>query len=86
MSQLFAFFDDKAMYFMPPVAAPNAASMMRSLRAAAAENVDAPFVRHPNDFILYEIGTFDDSTGLVDGKVVPVRVATFSEIFAQFPT
>ncbi|AXH74725.1 MAG: nonstructural protein [Microviridae sp.] len=86
MSRLFAFYDDKAMFFMPPAVAANENAIMRSLRAAKDEMPDAPFVRYPGDFILYDVGSFDEQTGVVDGLAVPRRVATFSEIFAQFAT
>lgn len=86
MQSVFSFFDDKAQFFLPPVVIHNFASLARSLRAAAAENVDAPFVRHPHDFIIYEIGTFDDETGLISGLDIPNRISSVAEVLAQSST
>lgn len=86
MKSVFSFYDDKACFFLAPVVIENFASLARSIRAAAAENADAPFVRYPSDFIVYEIGSFDEETGLLSGFDIPNRISSVAEILAQSST
>lgn len=86
MKMMYSFYDEKACFFLPPVVIENFASLSRSLRSAASENMDAPFVRYPSDFVIYEVGSFDELTGVVSGVSPPTRVATMAEVLAQLST
>lgn len=40
---------------------------------------DNPYFQHPEDYILYHLGEFDDNTGIFNLLTVPKQVATGKE-------
>ncbi len=62
ISNIYAVHDNKAVAFMAPFTTANAGTATRTFKEHV-NNPETVFARHPNDFCLYEIGTFDDSTG-----------------------
>ena len=67
-SRIYAIFDNKAKAYMAPFTTVNAETAIRTFREHA-NNPETVFARHPNDFCLFEIGTFDDQTGIVDNHI-----------------
>lgn len=77
--EIFTVFDDKVNAFLEPFFAKNKNHAMRNFEDAInMEN--HPFHRHPNDYILYQIGKFDDETGTITTHKVPKSVVTGSEV------
>lgn len=67
-TKIYAVFDNKAEAYMAPFTTLNAALALRSF----ADNLSDPnsiFAKHPHDFCLYEIGTFDDHTGDIQNYI-----------------
>lgn len=62
LNLVFAVSDIKAGAFMAPFSAASAGLAVRMFQDAVA-NRDSVFHRHPDDFVLFQIGTFDDLTG-----------------------
>lgn len=43
-------------------------------------NVQSPFNKHPRDFHLYYLGSYDIGTGTFEQKTLPVRIVGASDI------
>ena len=63
---MFSVYDSKSESYQPPQAYPTAGMAIRSFAAGANDKASA-FGRWPRDFTLFEVGTYDDSSG----KMIP---------------
>lgn len=70
--KVFAVRDMKAEAFLQPFFSPTVGAAMRAF-GDACEKPESPFHAHPVDYILYEIGSYEDSDGLIS-SVVPVKM------------
>lgn len=73
--QAFSIYDSKAVAYAPPffMARPELAlRAFRDLAADPASNVS----KHPEDYALFLLGEFDDSTGAIVSAGSPVQLAT----------
>jgi len=64
-TKIYAVYDNKAEAFMQPFFSETAGLALR----AYSENIKNPesvFNKHPNDFCLYEIGTWDEAEGTIE--------------------
>ncbi|WNK13753.1 MAG: nonstructural protein [Microvirus sp.] len=65
---LVCLFDSKAQMFLSPFVVPHLAVAFREIKTAAARKGEGNgLADYPGDFQLYELGTFDDSSGDVEG-------------------
>lgn len=72
----FSVFDSKAMTFGQPMFVSNTAVMFRMMKdEVAREGPDNMLNRHPEDFGVYAVGSFDDETGVLQGDVPTVVFA-----------
>jgi len=71
---IFSLHDAKAAAFAQPFYSPNRATAQRHFMAAL-EDPQSVVSKFPADFRLYELATFDDSTGNITVHDVPVLVA-----------
>lgn len=62
---MFAVYDAKANAFIQPFFLPNKAMAIRTF-SECANNPKHQFCLHPSDFTLFELGTFDNETGLIE--------------------
>lgn len=62
MTQIFAIYDNKAQAFMQPFYATNVGLALR-IFADNVANPESIMHKHPNDFVIYQVGSFDDQTG-----------------------
>lgn len=65
MTKIFAVWDNKAEKFMQPFFAETVGLALRYF-ANNIENEESIMNKYPNDFCLYEIGTFDDASGIIE--------------------
>lgn len=65
--KVFAVRDMKAEAFLQPFYSPSVGSALRAY-ADAVNDKNCPFNKHPGDYVLFEIGTYDDS----DASLVPL--------------
>lgn len=72
--QVMAAYDKKAKAFANPWFAPQVAVAVRSF-ADAANTPDHQVCKHPEDFSLYLLGTFDDEFGTFNLTSTPTVVA-----------
>jgi len=75
----FSVFDDKANCFMPPFFQ-HTTAMAQRVFADAVRQTDHPFHKNPDDYTLYEIGTFDDASGQIMPSKKIQMIASASEI------
>jgi hypothetical protein len=61
-TKIYAIFDNKAEAFMQPYFATTPGLALRAF-SDGANNKETTIGKYPNDFVLYEIGQFDDQTG-----------------------
>lgn len=63
--RLYTVFDMKAKFYMPPFNSRNDAEAIRMF-SDTANDLDTGIGRHPEDYILYSIGRYDDQTGKIE--------------------
>lgn len=66
--------DSKAEASLLPFCMRSRGEVTRAFGDACKKNDGSPLASHPEDYILFEIGTFDEQTGLVDAYKAPVSV------------
>lgn len=59
---LFSIHDNKADTYTPPFAAPSRGVMIRNIQDVVSEG-KTPHSKHPDDYELFELGTWDDVQG-----------------------
>lgn len=72
IQKVFAVYDSKACAFLQPFFSDAAGSAIRAFGDAANED-KSPISRHPGDYQLYEIGSFDNSSAMLT-PVIPTRL------------
>ena len=82
ISKVFAVLDTKVKAYMAPWLQANVPSGVRAFTDACLdENPSNQFRKHPHDFVLMELGEFDDSTGtFTTNEHGPTRVASAFEV------
>lgn len=81
MKVIIAIKDTAARVFGTPFFVQHAAQAIRSLRDEVNSKESKSDVnQHPSDFELYEIGTFNDDTGLVVCHEAPVLIARAKDL------
>jgi len=80
MSQirLFAIRDNKVGTYNNPFCASHLAQVTRDL-TEVANDPKSMLCKHPQDFELYELGTFDSNTGAIDTEIKPRFLHNISE-------
>lgn len=76
--------DSKADAFLQPFFAQSRGVAIRSFSAAAKPAATAEashdFAKYPDDFSLFELGTFDQVTGVIDIHDQPVNLGLASQL------
>lgn len=69
MKLILALQDKKAEMFMQPFFVPTVGVAYRNLQDEMSRGgTDNPLANHADDFDLWQLGTFDDETGIVDSE------------------
>jgi len=66
--------DAKIGSFARPVAVVNEATGVRAF-ADAVNDASTEYHKHPEDYTIWSLGTYDDQTGVFNNLVVPVQLA-----------
>jgi hypothetical protein len=80
--KVFSIYDQKAKAFANPGLDQNAGTFLRRVKDLQ-QNPEHPFNRHAADFTAFEIGTFEDSTGIVtmyEAKINVGELITIKEM------
>lgn len=75
ITNLYAIHDAKAQRYTTPFQHPNDEAAMREFSDNAI-NPDYPFIKHPADYSLFRIGTYDDSLALATPEAPPQHLIT----------
>lgn len=76
---IFAVRDRASLHFMDPFAVTHKGIAERSF-ADAVNDPATPMNKHPEDYDLYELGTFDDGTGLYEVRV-PEQISIGKDVY-----
>ena len=69
MLRLVCMFDKKAETFTAPIATPGIGQLARAIgESVNASEKSETFAKHPGDFQLFEVGSFDETTG----RLIPI--------------
>lgn len=82
--KIYSIYDNKAEAYMEPFFATTAGLAIRRF-ADTANNPDTMLFRHPNDFALYEIGTFNDKAGTVNCHKNAKNLGLAAEYISKTP-
>ncbi len=63
--KVFTIYDEKAKAYLPPFTLPTTPMAVRSF-ADCVNNPEHAFGRHPQDFTLFDLGSFDDAKALFE--------------------
>lgn len=80
LSRVFCVYDAQAEVFFPPYVAVTRGVAIRQF-ADMANKEGHQFNVHPDDYILYEVGSFDDSTGQVSMDSSNIRLGSARDFF-----
>lgn len=78
-TRVFSIFDAKAAVFGVPFFVHNDAMAVR-LFSDLVNDPKSMVARHPEDYSLYFVGTFEDDTALITGEVTPTSLMTASNM------
>lgn len=67
--KIFAVRDMKAEAFLQPFFSPSVGSALRAF-SDAVNDKNCPFNKHPDDYVLYEIGTYNDQTAWIEAMQI----------------
>lgn len=76
--KVFTVYDMAVKAYMPPKFFRDKGEVLRQF-IDAANDPETPFYKHPGDYILFELGTFDDQTGTFTSLLVPDRIGVAIE-------
>lgn len=82
IKKLYSFLDTKAGVFTPPIPAFNDAVISRTAALEVAAGNGTPLATFPNDFVIYQVGEWDDASGAFSSFEHRV-VCSVSDAFAQ---
>lgn len=75
LRKLFAIYDVKAEFFMGPYCYRTIGEAQREF-SALANDMNTAVGKNPEDFSLFELGSFDDTSGMVTMDAQPMQVRT----------
>lgn len=79
MLQVFAVFDSKGAAFGTPMFVPTKGMAIRSFSDVVADG-KSNISRHPEDYGLFEIGSYEPNTGLIKPISPPVQILSASSV------
>lgn len=74
MKSCFTVYDTKSCIFGNPFTSQNKMTALRDFQAAAADP-QSQISKYPEDFILFEIGTFDEDKGVLN-SALPINLGS----------
>jgi len=84
MLKIFSIHDVKAKCYVHPFFLPERGMAARSF-SDCVNSSEHQFGQHPHDYTLFEMGTFDDSTGIITPHNSPLSVGNGLEFIALSP-
>lgn len=81
----FSIYDRKATIFMPPFHALTDAAAVRSVQDAMSDP-QTSLHRHPDDFVLFAVGEFDDASGVYTSQIPARHVVDVASLVPKVKT
>ncbi len=81
--EMFSIFDLKSLAFVTPFFLNNTAMALRAFHDCATDK-NHMFNKHPEDYVLYRIGAFDDSTAGVEVCSPPENLGLASQVVGAY--
>jgi hypothetical protein len=76
---IFSIYDNVAQLFEPPFTEKNKGTAIRRIQDLIQNNINSPYSKFPDNFVLFHIGYYDSSVaGILD--LEPEQVITFLEL------
>lgn len=82
--KVFSVFDTKAEAYIPPFYCATSGIAVRNFEQAANEEGHA-FQMHAQDYCLFELGEFDDHTGIITMKTAPIALGLAQNYIKGLP-
>jgi len=76
---VYSVFDVKAAVYANPFYMPNDLVAIRGF-TGAVNSPDSMLYKHPEDYMLYRLGSFNDSIGLLEAENPPVCICTAASV------
>jgi len=80
--QVFTVFDSKAEAYLPPFYMSAIGAALRNF-GDTCSTPDHPFHKHPQDYCLFHIGSFDDATGHIELLTAPISLGLAQDHITQ---
>lgn len=77
--QIFAVKDKQVDAFLQPFFSPTVGSALRSLMEVVNDS-NHTFSKHSADYVLYALGSFDDTNGRLDPIAIPDPIVNLSDL------
>lgn len=84
-TKAFAVYDSKAKFFDKPIYLRNSAEAIRAFETEANSGKSA-ISQYPADFTLFEVGEYDDETGLLTSEKAHINLGCALQYKKQSPT
>jgi len=82
LMRVYTVYDSKTEAYMPPFFQPAKGAALR-LFSDSVNDVNHTFNKHPSDFTLFELGTYDDSTAQFVTHSTPISLGLALEFVRQ---
>jgi len=82
LHKMFSVYDTKAEAWLPPFFLPTL-GMAQRMFADCVNDIRHAFSRHPADYTLFLLGSFDDGSAVYTAEVAPVVVAHALELVSH---
>ena len=79
MKSVFCLYDDKARHFGSPIVDVSMGALIRGLNDLVAAG-DSVVAKHPGDFVVYDMGSFDDLNGVFELRTPALRIGTVDSL------
>ncbi len=70
----YAVYDRKAEMYSQPFLEIKDGTAVRAVQDIVINNKDHAFAKHPSDFSLHRLGSFDETTGIITGQEKPKKI------------
>lgn len=76
---MYAIKDQKSMVFDPPILCHNRGDAVRMF-STVFDNQKSMMARFPNDYMIFELGEYDDNTGVITVHEIPQEVCKLEDL------
>lgn len=84
ITRAFSVYDSKALCYAVPFFMPTVGAAVRAFSDLANDN-QSMVCRHGSDYVLYEVGVFDDAKGVLTATVPYINLGTGADFIKRGP-